>query len=324
MVLGERGRAHVWSGQGKLVTSLNTTPESIECRRNGICGAPPPRRKRRAAPSGGGLEGPLPRPSPQTGRGNTLIRAISGGVGRRWPQPPATLLGPSGSGNVGFIRRCRPQTASTAGYSSGTLRVRKRRLHPAVSAQTASTAGYPRDPGWETRLSGGVGRRRPQPPATSGALRVRKRGSIRRCRPQTASTAGYPLGPSGSGERRLHPAVSAQTASTAGYPLGPSGSGNNVGSKIPHPCIGSGSVVPHPGGVPEGSRWLRPSADATTGIEESLRVRTPEGCQMAGPISSAETTLTARFGAAGGRGCRRRRIFRRSGRCGRRRSLLPR
>ncbi len=30
MVLGERGRAYVWSGQGKLVTSLNTTPESIE------------------------------------------------------------------------------------------------------------------------------------------------------------------------------------------------------------------------------------------------------------------------------------------------------
>lgn len=30
VVLGERGRAHVWSGQGKLVTSLNTTPESIE------------------------------------------------------------------------------------------------------------------------------------------------------------------------------------------------------------------------------------------------------------------------------------------------------
>lgn len=30
VVLGERGRAHVWSGQGKLVTSLHTTPESIE------------------------------------------------------------------------------------------------------------------------------------------------------------------------------------------------------------------------------------------------------------------------------------------------------
>lgn len=30
VVLGDRGRAHVWSGQGKLVTSINTTPESIE------------------------------------------------------------------------------------------------------------------------------------------------------------------------------------------------------------------------------------------------------------------------------------------------------
>jgi hypothetical protein len=30
VVLGDRGRAHVWSGQGKLVTSLRTTPESIE------------------------------------------------------------------------------------------------------------------------------------------------------------------------------------------------------------------------------------------------------------------------------------------------------
>ena len=30
VVLGDRGRAHVFSGQGKLVTSLRTTPESIE------------------------------------------------------------------------------------------------------------------------------------------------------------------------------------------------------------------------------------------------------------------------------------------------------
>lgn len=30
VVLGERGRAHVFSGQGKLVTSIRTTPESIE------------------------------------------------------------------------------------------------------------------------------------------------------------------------------------------------------------------------------------------------------------------------------------------------------
>lgn len=30
VVLGDRGRAHVFSGQGKLVTSLTTTPESIE------------------------------------------------------------------------------------------------------------------------------------------------------------------------------------------------------------------------------------------------------------------------------------------------------
>jgi len=30
VVLGDKGRAHVWSGQGKLVTSLRTTPESIE------------------------------------------------------------------------------------------------------------------------------------------------------------------------------------------------------------------------------------------------------------------------------------------------------
>ncbi len=111
-------------------------------------------------------------------------------------------------------------------------------------------------------LAGAAGRRAlaGQRPTFQHFEPIENGASTRRCRPKTASTAGYPLAPSGCGSRPRRVQVNRCLRPGRHHRLVFFPFGN-----------------PDPGGNPRrSSRWLRPSAGATTGWCFPFGIRTPE------------------------------------------------